>query len=162
MSTLPASLLAIGFSLALLTVLALRDPKRLRTSGIAAANPTRAPLPRGAHRMLGWASLLPGLALSAYGQWPALLARRLLLAGLGADAGAGARVGARRRNRLSRATPFPASVLSRIENGVTSNANGTGAALWERVSDTAGSQESGSSQWPPSIPSFVVRESASR
>lgn len=73
MSTLPASLLAIGFSLALLTVLALRDPKRLRTSGIAAANPTRAPLPRGAHRMLGWASLLPGLALSAYGQWPALL-----------------------------------------------------------------------------------------
>lgn len=73
MSTLPASLLAIAFSLILLTVLALRDPKRIRTSGFAVQASAPTPLSRGARSALGWSSLLPGLALTAAGQWPALL-----------------------------------------------------------------------------------------
>lgn len=73
MSTLTASLLAIGFSLILLTVLALRDPKRIRTSGLDMQASVPTPLSRGARGALGWSSLLPGLALTAAGQWPALL-----------------------------------------------------------------------------------------
>lgn len=73
MSTLSASLLAIAFSLILLIVLALRDPKRIRTSGLAVQTSAPVPLSRGARRMLGWSSLLPGLALAAADQWPALL-----------------------------------------------------------------------------------------
>jgi len=69
MSTLAVTGLALALSAALLALLAWRDPKRLRN----ALPPGPAPLSPGLRRRLGWASLLPGLALAFAGQWPALL-----------------------------------------------------------------------------------------
>ncbi len=59
-------------SLVLLIPLALRDPKRLRSvakQGHKAARPMESAM----RRLLGWGSLLPGIALIVAGQWPALL-----------------------------------------------------------------------------------------
>lgn len=69
MSTLAATLLALALSTSLLALLAWRDPKRLRNSLL----PGPEPLAPGLRRGLGWASLLPGLALAFTAQWPALL-----------------------------------------------------------------------------------------
>lgn len=67
--TLIWALGAIGASAALLTPLALRDPKRLRslraTPRVAMASTMRT--------VLGYGSLLPGIATIAAGQWPAFL-----------------------------------------------------------------------------------------
>lgn len=69
MSTLSATLAALLPTVALLALLAWRDPKRLRSGGGAEVRP----LPRGPRRLLGWLVPLPGLALALLGLWPALL-----------------------------------------------------------------------------------------
>ncbi|MES0873778.1 hypothetical protein [Sinimarinibacterium thermocellulolyticum] len=60
--------IAIGMTLPPLLVLALRDPKRLRSHRAA----QRGAKP-GERRALALASLLPGLVLAALGAWPAFL-----------------------------------------------------------------------------------------
>ncbi|MDM4771034.1 hypothetical protein [Solimonas sp. SE-A11] len=59
--------LASLVSLLLLLPIALRDPKRLRSLRRAA------PKPGVERKLLGWGTLLPGVALVVMGQWPAFL-----------------------------------------------------------------------------------------
>lgn len=69
MSTLIASALALSCSAVPLTVLALRDPKRLRNE----SSSNFSPLPRKQRRLLGWLVPAPGLVLVILSAWPALL-----------------------------------------------------------------------------------------
>lgn len=69
MSTLIASALALGGSALSLTVLALRDPKRLRNESSSHFKP----LTRNQRRLLGWLVPVPGLVLVIIAAWPALL-----------------------------------------------------------------------------------------
>lgn len=67
MSTDALAALTIVLSLLLLLPIALRDPKRLRSIGRPAPKPGRE------RTLLGWGSLLPGLALVLLAEWPAFL-----------------------------------------------------------------------------------------
>ena len=72
MTTTVCSLLAVMASLVLLAPLAMRDPKRLRAA-IKLGGAARAPMPDAQRKMLGWASLVPGVLLALVGEWPAFL-----------------------------------------------------------------------------------------
>lgn len=67
MSTSSLAALASLISLLLLLPIALRDPKRLRSLR------RPAPKPGIERKLLGWGTLLPGVALVAMAQWPAFL-----------------------------------------------------------------------------------------
>lgn len=71
-ATLLWAVLAVAATTLLLWPLALRDPKRLRAAARVNAGGS---VPHSlTHRhVLGWMSLLPGLALIVAGQWPAFL-----------------------------------------------------------------------------------------
>jgi hypothetical protein len=62
------SLASFALSGALLMLLGLRDPKRLRNSRTRAT-----PLPVATRRMLAYAALIPGVVLIGIGQWWAFL-----------------------------------------------------------------------------------------
>ena len=68
-STLIWAASAIVVSAVLLTPLALRDPKRLRSLGAT----KRVAMASTMRTVLGYASLLPGIATIVAGQWPAFL-----------------------------------------------------------------------------------------
>jgi hypothetical protein len=64
------TLLAIVFSAALLILIGVRDPKRLRSARHGARNTVAAaPLSAAMRHLFGWLSLAPGVALAAIGQW---------------------------------------------------------------------------------------------
>ena len=68
------SLLSILVSTALLVVLALRDPKRLRNQPrTAERGGSSQTLPASIRRICGWLVLLPGAILAAIGHWWAFL-----------------------------------------------------------------------------------------
>ena len=67
MSTYSLAAVASLISLLLLLPIALRDPKRLRSLR------RPAPKPGIERKLLGWGTLLPGVALALTGQWPAFL-----------------------------------------------------------------------------------------
>lgn len=68
MTTYSWAALTLAISLLPLILIALRDPKRLRS-----LRDKRAPNSSGTRRALTAVVLLPGLALCVIGQWPAFL-----------------------------------------------------------------------------------------
>ncbi|SFF38984.1 hypothetical protein SAMN04488120_103146 [Fontimonas thermophila] len=68
MTTTPCAAIALAISGIPLLILALRDPKRLRSLRLRTA-----PIPTPVRRTLAVACLAPGVALGLLGQWPALL-----------------------------------------------------------------------------------------
>ena len=69
-----ATLLAIAFSGALLMVLGVRDPKRLRSARHATKEAAaRSPLSPALRHLCGWLSLAPGVVLGIAGEWWAFL-----------------------------------------------------------------------------------------
>lgn len=70
--TLTWAACAVAASALAITPMALRDPKRLRTA-FKTGTKRALPMSTQQRRMLGAASLLPGLVLVACGQWSAFL-----------------------------------------------------------------------------------------
>lgn len=68
-----ATLLSVLVTGALLVVLGLHDPKRLRNARQSDGASNRAPLPTTIRRALGWLTLAPGVVLIALGAWWALV-----------------------------------------------------------------------------------------
>ncbi|MDP9139352.1 MAG: hypothetical protein M3O62_00985 [Pseudomonadota bacterium] len=68
MSTYTWAVVALGVSLLPLILIALRDPKRLRS-----LRDRRAPSSSSARRAMSAVTLMPGLALCVIGEWPAFL-----------------------------------------------------------------------------------------
>lgn len=73
MSIAMAGLLAGLFSAALFLVLALHDPKRLRSLRGHGGSQDRVPMLRSRRRTLAALAFLPGVALAITGWWPAWL-----------------------------------------------------------------------------------------
>jgi len=68
-----AALVSVLASGALLVVLGLHDPKRLRNLDHSGGAPRHTPLPVGVRRALAWLSLAPGVVLTVLGAWWALV-----------------------------------------------------------------------------------------
>jgi len=70
-STLIALLCAVAASAAMLAMLALRDPKRVRT--VARGGERGRTFSKPARIAFGCAAIAPGFLLTMYGEWPAFL-----------------------------------------------------------------------------------------
>jgi hypothetical protein len=68
-----ATLLSVLASGALLVVLGMHDPKRLRNVRQSGDPKTRKPLSAGLRRTLAWLTVVPGAVLGVLGAWWALV-----------------------------------------------------------------------------------------
>jgi hypothetical protein len=68
-----ATLLSVLVTTALLLILGLHDPKRLRNVRQSGETSNLTPLPTTIRRVLGWLTIAPGVVLTVIGAWWALV-----------------------------------------------------------------------------------------